>query len=37
MVDAWMKTKHTEGLEAFADFLKDAAKKVDTIDQSNLK
>jgi ribose 5-phosphate isomerase B len=37
MVDAWMKTKHTEGLEAFADFLKDATKKVDTIDQSNLK
>jgi ribose 5-phosphate isomerase B len=37
MVDAWMKTKHTEGLEAFADFLKDAAKKVDAIDQCNLK
>jgi ribose 5-phosphate isomerase B len=37
MVDAWMKTKHTEGLEGFADFLKDAVKKVNAIDQANLK
>ena len=35
MVDAWMKTKHTEGLEQFADFLKDATKKVNEIDQKN--
>ena len=33
MVDAWMKTKHTEGLEQFSEFLKDAVKKVDAIDQ----
>ncbi|MBC8372595.1 MAG: RpiB/LacA/LacB family sugar-phosphate isomerase [Phycisphaerae bacterium] len=37
MVDAWMNTKHTEGLEGFADFLKQAVKKVDAIDQANLK
>jgi len=37
MVDAWMNTKHTEGLEQFADFLKQAVKKVDAIDQANCK
>lgn len=37
MVDAWMKTKHTEGLEQFGDFLKDAVKKVNDIDQANRK
>jgi len=37
MVDAWMKTKHTEGLEGFADFLKQAVKKVDAVDQANRK
>jgi ribose 5-phosphate isomerase B len=37
MVDVWMKTKHTEGLEQFGDFLKDAVKKVDGIDHANRK
>ena len=37
MVDAWMNTKHTQGLEGFADFLKQAVKKVDAVDQANLK
>ena len=37
MIDAWMQTKHTEGLEQFADFLKEAVSKVDEIDQTNLK
>ena len=37
MVDAWMTTKHTQGLEGFADFLKDAVKKVDAVDQANRK
>ncbi|MDP6634858.1 MAG: RpiB/LacA/LacB family sugar-phosphate isomerase [Phycisphaerae bacterium] len=37
MVDAWMNTKHTEGLEGFADFLKQAVKKVDAVDQANRK
>jgi len=37
MVDAWMTTKHTEGLEGFADFLKKAVKKVDAVDQANRK
>jgi ribose 5-phosphate isomerase B len=37
MVDAWMNTKHTEGLEPFADFLKDAVKKVNAIDKANCK
>jgi ribose 5-phosphate isomerase B len=37
MVDAWMNTKHTEGLEGFADFLKQAVKKVDAIDKANCK
>lgn len=34
MVDVWMNTKHTEGLEQFADFLKDAVKKVSCIDDA---
>jgi ribose 5-phosphate isomerase B len=37
LVDAWMNTKHTEGLEGFADFLKAALKKVDAIDKANCK
>jgi ribose 5-phosphate isomerase B len=37
MVDAWMNTKHTEGLEQFADFLKQAVKKVDAVDQATRK
>ena len=37
MVDAWMNTKHTEGLEGFADFLKQACKKVNAIDNANCK
>lgn len=37
MVDVWMKTSHTEGLEQFGDFLKDAVKQVDDIDQANRK
>ncbi|MFC1652415.1 RpiB/LacA/LacB family sugar-phosphate isomerase [Planctomycetota bacterium] len=37
MVDAWLNTKHTEGLEPFADFLKDAVEKVGAIDQSSCK
>jgi len=32
MVDAWLDTKHTEGLEEFADFLKDACCKVNAMD-----
>lgn len=32
MVDAWLETKHTEGLEDFADFLKDACAKVNALD-----
>lgn len=32
MVDAWMDTKHTEGLEDFAAFLKDACGKVNALD-----
>lgn len=32
MVDAWLETKHTEGLEEFADFLKDACCKVNALD-----
>lgn len=37
MADVWMNKKHTEGLEQFADFLKDAVKKVNEIDQANSK
>ena len=37
MVDAWLETKHTEGLEQFADFLKGAVRKVDAINQSQCK
>ncbi len=32
MVDAWLDTKHTEGLEQFAGFLKDACVKVNALD-----
>lgn len=32
MVDAWLETKHTEGLDEFADFLKDAQCKVNAMD-----
>lgn len=32
MVDAWLETKHTEGLEEFADFLKSARAKVNAMD-----
>ncbi len=32
MVDAWLETKHTEGLESFAGFLKDACAKVNALD-----
>lgn len=35
MVDAWLDTKFTQGLDPFAEFLKDAVKKVDAIDQAN--
>lgn len=34
MVDAWLNTKHTQGLEPFAEFLKQAVKEVEAIDQS---
>ncbi len=32
MVDAWLETKHTEGLEDLAGFLKDACAKVNALD-----
>ncbi len=32
MADAWLETKHTEGLEEFAGFLKDACAKVNALD-----
>ena len=32
MVDAWLDTKHTEGLDSFAGFLKDACAKVNALD-----
>jgi len=32
MVDAWLETKHTEGLEEFAEFLKGACAKVNALD-----
>ncbi len=35
MVDAWMESKHTEGLEQFAGFLKDAVGKVDAINEAH--
>jgi len=37
MVDAWMDTKHTEGLEQFSDFLKGALKEVDDINRAQCK
>ena len=36
-VDAFLETGHTEGLEQFADFLKDAEKKVADIEAENMK
>ena len=36
-VDAFLETGHTEGLEQFADFLKDAEKKVAGIEAKNMK
>ena len=36
-VDAFLETGHTEGLEQFADFLKDAEKKVAGIEAANMK
>ncbi len=35
--DAFLNAQHTEGLDQFADFLKMAKDKVDSIDQGNLK
>ena len=32
MVDAWMNAEHTEGLDQFADFLREAVEKVNDID-----
>ncbi len=32
MVDAWLQTTHTQGLESFADFLKMAVEKVRQVD-----
>ncbi len=37
MVDAWLETRHTEGLEQFADFLKGAVGKVDAINETQCK
>jgi ribose 5-phosphate isomerase B len=37
MVDAWLETKHTEGLEPFAEFLRGAVGKVDAINQAQCK
>ncbi|MBX7256688.1 MAG: RpiB/LacA/LacB family sugar-phosphate isomerase [Candidatus Hydrogenedentes bacterium] len=32
MADAWLETKFTEGLEPYADFIKDACSKVNALD-----
>lgn len=32
MVDTWLETKHTEGLEDLADFLRDACARVQALD-----
>ena len=37
MVDAWLETKHTEGLEQFADFLKCAVGEVDAISEAQCR
>jgi len=37
IVEAWLNTKHTQGLEPFADFLKQAVKEVDAIGSKNFK
>ena len=34
MVDIWLETRHTEGLDQFADFLRDACCKVNAIFQA---
>jgi len=36
-VDAFLETGHTQGLEQFADFLKDAEKKMEEIETRNMK
>jgi len=35
MVDAWMNAKHTEGLDQFADFLREAVQKVSELDANH--
>lgn len=37
MVDTWLETKHTEGLEQFSDFLKGALTKMDELNQAHCK
>ncbi len=37
MVDTWLETKHTQGLEQFSDFLIDAVKKVDALNDMHCK
>ena len=37
MVDAWLETKHTEGLEQFADFLKCAVGEVDATSEAQCR
>ncbi len=36
-VEAWLDTKHTEGLEPLADMLKEACEKVKQIEETNLR
>jgi ribose 5-phosphate isomerase B len=36
-VEAFLQTEHTEGLEQYADMLKEACKKVDQIEETNLR
>lgn len=37
MVDAWLNTEHTQGLDPFGEFLKQAVKEVADIDQKERK
>ena len=37
MVDAWLETKHTQGMEQFGDFLKGALGEVDAINDAQCK
>lgn len=37
MVDAWMNAKHTEGLDRFADFLREAVQRVGAIDAEHCR